>query len=102
MAASFEEEYEIGLPVFQKLFEMKKDELVQTVKDICEPYAPSDDFFNDNISVYVTKTIVDDSPSEIFISAYNNLIISPFGINIKVHGITKNLVRFNKYFTLNQ
>ena len=90
--------YEAGLPVFKKLFNLKKEELIKTVKEIV-----GDDYssiLDNNPDVF--KEIRNDEPEKISISFYDSIKITPFGINfVGEHGYnSKKLVEFNRFFTL--
>lgn len=92
------EQYNIGFPIFKKLFDMPKPELLKVLKEIC----------GDNISPEtledssgVRKEIVDDIPTTLRVCSWDTLEISPFGIHFKTeHGHSKKIVEFNKFFKL--
>jgi len=94
---NFKKEWEEGFPTFQKLFDLPHKELKDKVKDICG-YELGDFYFDD---AQVTKIIKNDKPTSIEIHFYDEITISPTGISFTPeHGQTRNIVKFNKYFTL--
>lgn len=94
---NFEEQWKTGYPVFEKLFNLKKDELKPLLLEICgENYKE----LIDNCRVY--KSITDDQPNKVEVCFYDKLVITPFGINYwPEHGECSEVVKFNKFFTLN-
>ena len=95
--ANFEEQWKQGYPVFEKLFNLKKDELKVLLLEICgDKYEE----LIKNCRVY--KSITDDRPDKIEVCFYDKLSITPFGINYcPEHGEGSEVVKFNKFFTLN-
>jgi hypothetical protein len=95
----YKEQYEIGFPIFQKLFQLKKDDFIKVMKDI----------FQDNKSVLeilenkpkVIKTLNDDEPEEIAIHFYSSISISYFGVRYKPeHGASDMILKFDKFFNV--
>lgn len=93
---TLEEKYEIGFPILEKLFNLKKEELIELLKEI----------FDDNDSVLeilenkpsVIKTIKDDKADNIAIHFYGSIEINFFGIFYKPeHGSGTYLVKFAYY-----
>lgn len=92
------EAYNIGFPIFEKLFSMKKNDLLVKLKDISMGKITSD-LFDQNSTV--TKQIVDDTPVEIVISSYDIMIITPTGIEYRAApGHYQIIAEFNKFFHL--
>lgn len=95
----YKEQYEIGFPIFQKLFQLKKDDFINVMKDI----------FQDNKSVLeilenkpkVIKTLNDDEPEEIAIHFYSSISINYFGVRYKPeHGASDMILKFDKFFNV--
>jgi hypothetical protein len=95
----YKEKYEIGFPIFEKFFNLKKDDFVNVMKDI----------FQDDDSILeilenkptVTKTIIDDIPQNISICFYSSIEITYNGISYKPeHGNTSLILKFNKFFNI--
>jgi hypothetical protein len=95
----YKEQYEIGFPIFQKLFQLKKDDFIKVMKDI----------FQDNKSVLeilenkpkVIKTLNDDEPEEIAIHFYSSISINYFGVRYKPeHGASDMILKFDKFFNV--
>ena len=95
----YKEQYEIGFPVFQKLFQLKKEDFIKVMKDI----------FQDNKSVLeilenkpkVIKILNDDEPKEIAIHFYSSISINYFGVRYKPeHGVSDMILKFDKFFNV--
>jgi hypothetical protein len=95
----YQEQYEIGFPIFQKLFHLKKDDFIKVMKDI----------FQDNQKVMeilenkpkVIKTLNDDKPEDISIYFYSSIIIDYSGVKYKPeHGSMNIILKFDKFFNI--
>jgi len=95
----YKEQYEIGFPIFKKLFQLDKDDFIKVMKDI----------FQDNKSVMeilenkpkVIKTLIDDKPEEMQIHFYSSIIINYTGVRFKPeHGSLEMILKFDKYFNV--
>ena len=95
----YKEQYEIGFPIFQKLFQLKKEDFIKVMKDI----------FQDNKSVLeilenkpkVIKTLEDDEPEKIEIHFYSSISIDYFGVRYKPkHGASDMILKFDKFFNV--
>lgn len=96
---TLEEKYEIGFPILEKLFNLKKEELIELLKDIFEENDSVLEILENKPSVI--KTLKDDKADNIAIHFYGSIEINFFGIFYKPeHGSGNYLVRFNKYFKL--
>ena len=93
------EQYEIGFSIFQKLFQLKKDDFIKLMKDI----------FQDNKFVMeileskpiVIKTLNDDEPVEMQIHYYNSILINYTGVRFKPeHGSLEMILKFDKFFNM--
>lgn len=90
--------YEVGFPIFEKLFEMKKNDLLVVLREICNGKFQSDLLDDDS---KITKQIEDDIPVKIIVSSYDILIITPLGIEYRAEpGHFQNIAEFNKFFQL--
>jgi len=95
----YKEQYEIGFPIFQKLFQLKKDDFIKVMKDI----------FQENKSVMVIlenkprviKTLNDDEPEEMQIHFYSSILINYTGVRFKPeHGSLEMILKFDKFFNV--
>ena len=95
----YKEQYEIGFPIFKKLFQLKKDDFIKVMKDI----------FQDNKSVMVIlenkprviKTLNDDEPEEMQIHFYSSILINYTGVRFKPeHGSLEMILKFDKFFNV--
>jgi len=95
----YKEQYEIGFPIFEKLFQLKKDDFIKVMKDI----------FKDNKSVMeilenkprVIKTLNDDEPEEMQIHFYSSVLINYAGVRFKPeHGSLEMILKFDKFFNV--
>lgn len=88
---NFEKEWEDGLPIFTKLFEMNRTELVDALKRI----VPEDYRHVLQHDPVVDKITRNDKPFKIEVSFYDSLYINPFGITYKSeHGEGKRVSSF--------
>lgn len=95
----YKEQYEIGFPIFQKLFQLRKDDFIKVMKDI----------FQDNLKVMeilenkprVIKTLTDDEPEDINIHFYSSIEVNYFGVKYKPeHGVSEMVLKFDKFFNV--
>lgn len=95
----YKEQYEIGFPIFQKLFQLKKDDFIKVMKDI----------FKNNLEVMkilenkpkVIKTLNDDEPEDIKICFYDIIEVTYLGVRYKPeHGDSYMILRFDKFFNV--
>ena len=92
------EKYEIGYSIFEKLFLLKKHELLNKMYKICPNEVCINVLSNDN-TVY--KEIIDDVPRSIKILAYDYIEISPIGIVYKKeYGEYQTIAEFNLNFII--
>jgi len=99
LVQKYKEQYEIGFPIFKKLFQLKKDDFIKVMKDI----------FQDNKSVMVIlenkprviKTLNDDEPEEMQIHFYSSILINYTGVRFKPeHGSLEMILKFDKFFNV--
>ena len=95
----YKQKYDIGFPIFNKLFNLKKENFVKVMKDICQ----------DNESVLeilenkptVIKTLKDDEPQDISVCFYSSIEITYSGICYKPeHGCSSYILKFDKFFNV--
>lgn len=95
----YKEQHEIGFPIFEKLFQLKKNDFIKVMKDI----------FQNNKSVMeilenkprVLKTLNDDEPEEIQIHFYSSISITYWGVEYKPeHGFSDTVLKFDKFFNI--
>lgn len=99
--SKYEEAWKNGFPMFEKLFNLNKPNLLKVLKEI----------FQDNSSVLeilennpkVIKHIEDDEPNEIKVCFYSRIEINPFGIYFQPeHGSSNQLLKFDKFFNIDE
>lgn len=96
-AEDFKKKYEIGFPIFERLFEMKSEPLKELLQRVCASH-PDVDVLKEGS---VQKVTLDDKPQSITISYYSSFSITPYGINYKPeHGGGSTVVEFNEFFKL--
>lgn len=92
------EMYETGMAVFTKLFELKSVDLKAKLKEICGDKVPKH-MFEDRAQV--NKTTMNDQPQRIEIYFYDGIFIDVLGIRYSPeHGVPRDIVKFDKFFTL--
>lgn len=93
------EKYETGFPVFEKLFNMKSEELSETLKSIVGAHRAGT-VLNEKPNFY--KYIENDKPTNIKISAWDKIEITPLCIYYQgEYGKElEPVVLFTKHFTL--
>jgi hypothetical protein len=95
----FKQQYEIGFPIFEKIFKLKKDDLIALMKDIFQDEPKSMELLGNN--PIVTKKITDDEPVEVKISFYSSIIVNYFGISYKPeHGGSNMFLKFDKFLNV--
>lgn len=93
------EKMRVGQPTFNKLFEMKKDDLLVKLKDICTNNEKIMEVLTDKPNLY--REIGDDTPNEMKFCSWSTVIINPIGIYYKAeHGNSNLIISFDKYFNL--
>jgi len=99
MVEEYLEKYKVGFPTFEKLFNLKKDELLKILRELCSHDKNCEEVLEDNSNVY--KSIENDKPTKIKICSWSTIEVTPTGIYYKPeHGTGKDIVLFNKFFTL--
>ncbi len=92
------EMYETGMAVLTKLFELSSIDLKAKLKEICGDKVP-EHMFEDRAQV--NKTTTNDIPVRIEIYFYDGIFIDVLGIRYgPEHGIPRDIVKFDKFFTL--
>lgn len=100
MVAQYIERYNIGFPTFEKLFNLKKDELLIILREVCHKDNQYKEVLEDNSNVY--KSIENDLPTKIKICSWSTIEVTPTGIYYKPeHGQGHDIVLFDKFFVLN-
>ena len=100
MIKEYLERYDIGFPTFEKLFNLKKDELIEILKDVCIGNSNATELLKEAPNVY--KFIENDLPTKIKLCSWSTLEVTPTGIFYKPeHGQGSDVVNFNKFFVLN-
>ena len=95
----FQQQYEIGFPIFEKIFKLKKDDLITLMKDIFQDEPKSMELLENN--PIVTKKITNDEPEEVKISFYSSIIVNYLGIYYKPeHGGHNMFLKFDKFLNV--
>ena len=95
----YKQKYEIGFPIFEKLFHLKKEDFVKVMKDIFQDNNSALEILENNPSVI--KTLRNDEPEEIKIYFYDGIEINYLGINYKPeHGPSTRILKFDKFFNV--
>lgn len=95
----YKEKYEVGFATFEKLFNLKSEELIIVLKEIFTEYDYVLEILNN--STKVLKQLENDVPDEIKLISYKSLIINAYGINyVPEYGPQKKLIEFNKFFKI--
>ncbi len=100
-AEKIQEAYDTGYKVFEKLFPLTDKELKDKLKNILgEKYTRiNDGILGENSGV--RKEIYNERYNKIVIEFYDWIEITAFGIDFHPeHGEAKNMISFNKNFTL--
>lgn len=93
------QDYEVGLPIFLKLFNLKKDDFIKVLKNIFQDDTRIIEILENKPSVI--KTLTDDEPKDIKIHFYSSLEINYFGIYYKPeHGQMTMVLKFDKFFNI--
>ncbi len=88
----------VGFPIFEKLFHMKKADLLVQLRTICSHRITSD-LLDDNSEV--VKETSNDIPVKIVVISYDVLVITPNGIEYRQEpGHFENIAYFNQNFKL--
>lgn len=99
LAEKYREMHNVGFPIFEKLFNLKKPELLKVCSEI----------FYDNEQILeilkkdplVLKSSRNDEPEEIVISFYSKITIAYYGVSYKPeHGPQKGVLKFDKFFNI--
>lgn len=95
----FDEMWKNGFPMFEKLFNLNKPNLLKVLKEIFQDDKSILEILENNPSVI--KKIENDEPSEIKVCFYSRIEINPFGIYFQPeHGASKQILKFDKFFNI--
>lgn len=93
----YRKQIEIGTPIFEKFFNLKKEQLIKVLSELLYDSAGSLEILNNNPTVI--KTLRDDEAEEIKICMYSTIFINCLGISYKPeHGVSKIFIKFTNYF----
>lgn len=93
------EQYEIGYPIFQKLFQLRKEELIKVLKDIFQDNEILLEILGRNPKVI--KTLSNDEPEEVSLHFYSSITINYSGIRYTPeHGESILYLDFDKFFDI--
>lgn len=99
LTQKFEEHFEIGNPIFLKLFHLKKDDLIKVMSDMFSDDKSILELVQNNPTVI--KTLKNDEPDTMKICYYDALEISWWGVKYKPeHGSSTTILKFNKFFNV--
>jgi len=96
-----QKKYEEGLVILEEFMKMTDQEIKDKLRSIAGNKIPDSDYILGKQGG-VRRVIDNESPSEITVSFYDTITISPFGIKFEgEHGYgSKDLVDFNEHFKL--
>ena len=95
---TIQEKYDIGFPIFEKLFNLNSSDLKKLLTKICGNLIPNEYILGEGS---VRKEILNDIPDIIEIRFYDWLSISAFGIYyIPEDGEGRRIVEFNEFFNI--
>jgi hypothetical protein len=95
----WKKEYEVGYPIFEKLFQLNKNDLIKVMEDIFQDNLKFMEILENNPKVI--KTITDDKPEEIGIHFYSSITINYLGVRYKPeHGVSDMILKFDKFFNV--
>lgn len=103
-AQELQQRYEMGFPLFKRLFEMPAASLKDLLKECVATRLPGDPenwthLFSE--SAVVIRKIFNDTPDQIEVNMYDQLIITPYGISFKPErGHDERIANFDQFFTL--
>lgn len=99
LSEKYEQQYEIGFPMFEKLFQLKKDDFIRVMKDIFQDDKSVLEILENKPSV--VKTLRNDEPEKITIYFYDGIEIDYTGVSYKPeHGSPTKILKFDKFFNL--
>ena len=92
--------YELGFPTFEKFFNLKKEDLIEKLKEVCEHHKQAIELLNEKPNSY--KFIEEDKPTKIKLCSWSTLEITPTGIYYKGENSyeSSDVVLFNKFFAV--
>lgn len=95
----YREQHEVGFPIFEKLFNLKKDDFIKVMKDIFHDNKNIIQILENNPSAI--KTLRDDEPDVINIYFYDSMEITYSGVRyIPEHGSSTMVLKFDKFFNI--
>jgi len=91
--------YDVGFPIFKKLFDLKKDDFITVMKCIFSENEDVLEILNSNPSV--NKKLRNDEPQEISVFFYSGIKITYFGVDFQPeHGSASTILRFNNLLNI--
>ena len=95
----YKEQYEVGFQIFEKLFQLKKNDFIKVMKDVFQDNKDVLEILENNPNVL--KKLSDDEPEEISIRFYSTISINYLGISYKPeHGASNMVLKFDKFFNV--
>jgi hypothetical protein len=89
----YKEMWETGFPMFEKLFNLNKPNLLKVLKELFQDNESILEILENNPNVI--KKIENDVPNEIKVCFYSYIEINPFGIYYQPeHGASKQILKF--------
>lgn len=99
LVEEYKKKYEIGFPMFEKLFKLKKDDFIKVMRDIFKDDAKVLEILDNKPTVI--KNLEDDIPNQISIHFYSSILIDYAGVKYKPeHGCMYPILKFDKFFNL--
>lgn len=93
----YKQQYELGFPIFEKLFQLKRDDLIKVMNDVFQDENHILGLLNNNPTI--VKTLRDDEPEEIKVYFYDVLRITYCGIEYKPEHNSPNMIlKFDRFF----
>lgn len=97
LVEEYKKNYEIGFPMFEKLFKLKKDDFIKVMRDIFKNDAKVLEILDNKPTVI--KNLEDDIPNQISIHFYSSILIDYTGVRYKPeHGCMYPILKFDKFF----
>lgn len=92
-------EIEMGTPIFNTLFNTKREVLIDILKRIVAHHKGASQVFDETFRIQ--KIIMDDKPEKLFFISWDKIEISPLGVYYyPEHGPAERIVVFNEFFKL--
>ena len=99
LVEEYKQKYEVGFSIFEKLFNLKKDDFILVMKDIFKDDTKVLEILNNKPNVI--KILENDCPEKIELHFYSSLLIDYSGVRYKPeHGCLYSILKFDKFFNV--